>query len=241
MDLIIGALDGSTTFSAVSLGVTESFVLAQYNILAEDEFMGHKEAWVAAQGLKRGFDHRGIRFPNTEARDEGVRALKQADAIGYNIEMDGRFAETVLDYYGIRPKYIFEANIRRVIMFSQQEKFERMLAGRKIVLICSYAEDVKAAMERELQSKLGFTVTGTVKLEEYEDIPRVKAELQESDFDFALLAAGINALILAPYISQTLGKVAFDFGQAMESFVTGEIEMKGYLEKYIGLEKLMKM
>lgn len=48
--LLINALNQKIPFSVVSVGVTESFVLAQYNILTEDEFMGHKEAYVAALG-----------------------------------------------------------------------------------------------------------------------------------------------------------------------------------------------
>ena len=241
MNLILSALDNRSSFSVVSVGITESFVLAQYNILTEEQFMGHKEARVAAQGVKRGFDHRGIRFPNIQARDDGVKALKEADAVGYNMTDGSSFTENILNYYEIWPKYIFEANIRRVIMFSQQEKFEQMLTGRNIVLICSYADEVKTAMQKELQEKLGFKVTGTVNIEEYEDIPRVKAELDYVDFDLALIAAGVNAVILAPYISKNLGKVAFDIGQAMESLITGKIEMGGYLDKYIGIDKLMKM
>jgi hypothetical protein len=244
MDLVINALDRKIPFSVVSVGVTESFVLAQYSVLTEEEFLGHKETRVAAQGVKRGFDHRGIRFPNIQARDKAVASLRSAEVIGYNTTEamhSDQLTKKVFDYYKIEPRFIFEANIRRVIMFSQQEKFEKMLTGRKIVLICSYADEVKAAMEKNMQNRLGFKVTGTIKIEEFEDIPRVKAELTRIDFDLCLLAAGINAVILAPYIATTYGKVAFDLGQAMESFISGDIEMAGYLDRYIGIDNLMKM
>ncbi len=241
MDLLINALNDKMPFSAVSVGVTESFVLAQYTILTEEEFMGHKEAWVAAQGVKRGFDHRGVRFPNVKARDAAAEALQIADVIGYNMMDYNGLAIKVFNYYNIRSKYIFEANIRRVIMFSQQEKFEKMLAKQRIFLVCSYADEVKAAMEKNLQGKLGFKVVGTANIEEFEDIPKVKREFDRTDFDLCLLAAGINAVILGPYIARTYGKVAFDLGQAMESFITGEIEMGNYLDRYIGIEKLKKM
>ncbi len=79
MDLLTNALHDKIAFSVVSVGTTESFVLAQYTILRETEFMGHKEAWVAAQGVKRGFDHRGVRFPNVKARDAAAEALQIAD------------------------------------------------------------------------------------------------------------------------------------------------------------------
>jgi hypothetical protein len=248
LNQLVTALAKKTPFSVVSVGVTESFVLAQYTILKEDEFMGHKEAYVAAQGLKRGFDHRGIRFPNTEARNMAVSALANANAVGYNMTIKditssypGELTEKVFSYYNINPRYIFEANIRRVIMFSQPAKFKELLAGKKILLVCSYADEVKAAMEKNLKRELRFEVTGTVTIEEFEDIPRVKEEITAVDFDLCLLAAGINAVILAPYIAVHLGKVAFDLGQAMESLITGKIEMAGYLDRYIGLDKLMNM
>lgn len=134
-----------------------------------------------------------------------------------------------------------ESHIRRVIMFSQQEKFRLMLANRKILLICSYADEVKDAMEKDLKNNVEFDIVGTIIIEEFEDIPRVKEELIRFDFDLCLLAAGINAVILAPYIAKTYSKVAFDLGLGMESLITRHIEFVGYLERYIALDLLMKM
>ena len=209
---------------------------------SEKDFMDDKEAYVAAQGLKRGFDHRGIRFPNIQARDAAVEALSITDVVGYNMYLlDSELTKRVFDVNNIWPKYVFESHIRRVIMFSQQEKFRQMLANRKIILMCSYADEVKESMEKNLQKDLGFDIVGTINIEEYEDIPRVKMELKRFDFDLCLLAAGINAVILAPYIAKTYGKVAFDIGQGMESLITGQIEFIGYLERYITLDFLMKM
>lgn len=240
MDVIINALDRKIPFSVVSAGVTEMFVLAQYTILKEEEFLGHKEAYVAAQGAKRGFDHRGVRFPNIPARDAAVGALTLADAIGYNMFLlKCELTKKVWNYYNFKPKYVFEAHIRRVIMFSQQEKFQRMLANKKILLMCSYANEVKTSMEKDLQECLGFEIVGTINIEEFEDIPRVKEELSHFNFDLCLLAAGINAVILAPHIAKTYGKVAIDLGLGMESFITRKIEFVNYLGRDI--TKLMSM
>ncbi|MBA9085615.1 hypothetical protein FHR92_002082 [Fontibacillus solani] len=96
-------------------------------------------------------------------------------------------------------------------------------------------------MEEGLQKRLGFTITGTILIDQFEDIPRVKKEIAGCDFDLCLLAAGTNALILAPYIAQTYGKVAFDLGQGMASIVTGEIEIDIWMKKIIGMDKLMNM
>ena len=69
-----------------------------------------------------------------------------------------------------------------------------------------------------------------------------KKNWQNIDFDLALLAAGTNAIILAAYIKEMLGKVAFDIGHGMESLARGYFyDENAFLEKYVGIGKLMEM
>ncbi|MNZ39195.1 hypothetical protein D3C78_566840 [compost metagenome] len=245
MDRILYCLNNKHPLSVVSVGATETFVMAQYTVHPEPFFMNHPEASVANANHKRGVKHRGVRFPNIELRDAAVEAVKRADIIGYCLSvynMDaGKLTEIVFEKNNIKPLFVFDAYIRRVIMVSQKNKFDKMLSGRKILLISTMAEEVKLEMEQKLQNRLGFTITGTILIDRYEDIPRVKREIADYDFDLCLLAAGTNALILAPYIAQTYGKVAFDLGQGMASLVSGEIEVDIWMKKIIGMDKLMKM
>lgn len=245
MDKILYALKHKQPFSVVSVGATESFVLAQYKVLSEEEFMNHDEAFVANKGVTKGHEHRGIRFPNIEARDAAVKALRKVDVVGYNLlwwDMDsGELTEKVFDAYDLWPKYVFEAHIRRVIMFSQEEKFHRMLDGKKIVIVCGYADEVKEALNKNLKDKLGFDVVGAIKINEYEDIERVKEELKNYEFDICLIAAGINAIILAAHITEVYQKVVFDIGRGMESLITGELSKDYSMFKSLGIDKLMNM
>jgi len=246
MNLIIYALNHRIPCPVVSLGASESFVLAQDTVLSIRKILRHAESQVANKGLRRGHEHRGIRFPNYKARDELAAALRKIDVVGYNLTIQdqdsGLLTEKDLDYYNIWPKYTFEAYIRRVIMFSQKEKFEQMLRNRKIIIICGYADEVEAALNKTLQKELQFEIVGAIKILEYEDIPRVKREILRLDFDLALLAAGLNAIILAAYISQIKGKVAFDIGQGMETLITGKFQdTADYLTKSIGIIKLLEM
>lgn len=245
MDRILYCLNNKQPLSVVSVGATETFVMAQYTVHSEEYFMNHPEAAVANAGHKRGVKHRGVRFPNIEIRDAAVEAVKKADIIGYCLSvhnMDaGKLTEIVFEKNNIKPLFVYDAYIRRVIMVSQKNKFEKMLSGRKILLISTMAEEVKQQMEEGLQKRLGFTITGTILIDQFEDIPRVKEEIAGCDFDLCLLAAGTNALILAPYIAQTYGKVAFDLGQGMASIVTGKIEIDIWMKKIIGMDKLMNM
>lgn len=246
MDKILHALEYRIPCPVVSLGASESFVLAQDTVLSYRQFMTHAEARVANRGVKRGQQHRGIRFPNLQARNELAQALQSIDIIGCNLTIfdrhSGQLTERVMRYYNIAPTYTYEAYIRRVIMFSQKEKFEHMLRGKRILLICGYADEVAKALNEKLKKSLDFTVAGAIKIYEFEEIPRVKREIQALDFDLALLAAGLNAIILAAYIAEVKGKVAFDIGQGMESLITGEIvDEGGYLSQSIGIIKLLDM
>jgi spore maturation protein CgeB len=246
MDKILFALKNKIPYAIISVGATETYVMAQYHILSEKEFMNHPEAKVARDKVKRGHDHRGILFPNTEARDMAIDAVKVCDIVGYNTifwENDvGEFTEQVFDTYDIWRKYCFEAYIRRVIMISQKDKFEKMLEGRKILIVCGYADEVKETLNANLKKRLNFEIVGAVKVNQFEDIPRAKEEIANYDFDLALLAAGTNAIILAGFIKEKLGKVAFDIGNGMENLAKGYFfDEFDFLENYVGLDRLMEM
>lgn len=243
MDKILAALEAEQPLSIVSMGATEAFVMAQYGIFSEEEFMRHREAYIANLGKTSGFLHRGIRFPNIRARDEAVEAVRKADIVGYNTIVNDAvvLARRVFKTYNLNPPYVFEANLRRVFMFSQREKFARMLAGRRLLLISGFAQEAKEAMEAGLTEKLGFQVVGAIRIFEYEEIPEVKSQLDQYDFDLVFLAAGVNALILAPYIAEKYGKVAIDIGSAMQSFISGFVVTDSWILENIGIENLFYM
>ncbi len=243
MDIILNALIKKEPCSIVSVGATEAFVMAQYTLFSEEEFMRDPEAVVANQGIQSGFQHRGIRFPNIKARDEAVDAVRKADIIGYNTLVDSarRLTESVFRAYDIQPRLIFEANLRRVLMFSQKEKFFEMLRGRRILLVGSPAPRARAALEQNFQKSLNYEIAAALPIYEYEEINRVKEQIVRCEFDLCLLAAGINAVILAPFIAKSMGKVAFDIGSGMESIFTGEIVIDAWLTYIIGMDRLLRM
>lgn len=243
MDKIIYALNSKSPCSIISVGATEAFAAAQYTIFPEEVFMNDREALIANMGLKSGFEHRGIRFPNVQIRDDLVEAIRKADIVGYNTIVDYPrvLTERVFQAYNINPEFIFEANIRRVFMFSQEAKFKEMIRGRKILLIGALAYQAKEAMERNLRGELGFEIVGAVSIFEYEDIPMIKMLVDCFQFDLCLLAAGTNAAILAPYISERYGVVAFDIGSGMKSLITGELVKDAWITDIIGIDNLFNM
>ncbi len=239
MDEILHALKKKKPLSVISVGQTEAFVMAQYKVFTEKEFMQHREAYIANNGLKL----RGISFPNIKARDAAVVAVRKADIVGYNtiVAPARKLTEKVFKAYDIKPEWIFESNIRRVIMFSQKEKFRDMLRNRKILLIGSLAKDARKALQKNLQDKLGFKIVDAIPIYSYKEIPRIKKKISDYNFDLCLLGAGVNAVILAPYIARTHGKVAFDIGFGMKSLITGKVVTDSWITEIIGLKKLFKM
>ena len=237
------ALEKRQGLSVVSIGQTEAFVMAQYVLFSEEEFLSHREAEIANQGSREGFMHRGIRFPNVAARDEAVEAVKKADIVGYNtIEPVARdLTEKVFALHQIHPRFYFEAHLRRVLMFSQKERFERILAGRRILLIGALAPQAALVLNTKLKRRLGFEIAAAIPLYEFEEIPWVKEQIARYNFDLCLLGAGVNAVILSLYIARHLGKVAVDLGSGMESLITGKIVTDSFINEVIGLDRLLQM
>lgn len=242
MNRMLAALENKTPLSVVSVGQTEAFVMAQYVVYTEEEFMAHREAYNANRGEKSGFFHRGIRFPNLAARDETVEAVKKAHVIGYNtiVEPAKSFTEKVFKAHGIVPHTIFEANIRRVIMFSQKEGFEKLMQNRKVLLVGSLAEKARTVLDTKYRKAPARSVE-TMTIYEYEEIPRVKEEIAKIDFDICFLAAGVNAVILASFIAGELGRVAFDIGWGMQSLINSRIVTDSWVTNHIGIASLFNM
>lgn len=248
MERMISSLEDKKPCSIISVGQTEAVVLGQDKfkedpILRKYQTHLRKEAKIANKGVKEGFRHRGIRFPNPKAQQEALAAVKAADIIGYNtIEENAReITERVFTLYGIEPKEYYEANIRRVFMKSQVEKFETILKNRRVLLIGSLAEKAKQKMLDKYSERLGVQIVGAIPIYEYEEIPKVKKKIDAVSFDICFLGAGTNALILAHYIAEKHGKVAFDIGSGLQTFITDEIVTDSWINEIIGLDNLMKM
>ncbi|RBW69261.1 GT-D fold domain-containing glycosyltransferase [Bacillus taeanensis] len=248
MSRLIQSLEKKKPCSIISVGQTEAVVMGQDRfhsdeVLKKYQFHLQRESEIANKGVKEGFYHRGIRFPNPKAQKELLEAVKAADIIGYNtIEENAKeITERVLSIYNIEPAAFFEANIRRVFMKSQKQKFKELLKNRRVLLIGSLAPKAKTALEQKYAKELGCKIVGAIPIYEYEDIPEVKKQIDHFSFDICFLAAGVNAVILAPYIAQKYRKVAFDIGSGMQTFVTNEIVTDTWINEIIGLDNLMNM
>ncbi|MEN6391186.1 MAG: GT-D fold domain-containing glycosyltransferase [Syntrophomonas sp.] len=243
MERISYCLNKNTPLAVVSVGATEAFVMAQYVLFSEEEILDHPEAQVANWNIQEGHFHRGLLFPNTQARDAAAEAACQADIVGYNtiVKPARELTQRVFAIHNINPPAVFEAHLRRVVMFSQKERLIEMLQNKKLLLVGAPAPEIKRKIETRYLRLYNCRIVGAIQIFDFKEINRVKREIAEHEFDICFLAAGTNALILAPYISKHLGKVAFDIGHGMTSLATQRIVMDDWLVRIIGLDNIMKM
>jgi hypothetical protein len=94
----------------------------------------------------------------------------------------------------------------------------QLLTGRKLLVIGNAASE----LARVLTGR-GYVVSGIISpVKGFPDIERVMAELRDSEFDLALVSAGIPAVILCWRIAVERGKVALDFGHMADMIVNGK-------------------
>lgn len=110
-----------------------------------------------------------------------------------------------LEYYDIPTERICDSYMGRHL-HSTGLLYE-MLQHKRVLLLGNHALNLVPFLEKHQIKLAGHTT-----VDNFEDLPRVKEYVSKVDFDMALVSAGIPTLILAPWITQTLGRCAMDFG-----------------------------
>lgn len=216
LDSIKEAIEQNTPFSLLRVGDGENIVMAQDSILTIPEVLNRGWAKAANEGKK------GVTIPNLELRDEMVEALKKADLIGIPFwENDPIMAdqivkrpltEAIFKYFNIVPSKICHTFVNRVL--TQKKEFWSLLKGKRILLIGSWADQVKPILEKE---PYGLNIAITYEFTKYDHIKETLDKVTEikDEFDIALVSCGVNAVVLAQRIAELTGKVALDFGKSL--------------------------
>jgi hypothetical protein len=88
--------------------------------------------------------------------------------------------------------------------------YDTVLKDKRVYLIGNKVQDLLPVLD-----KFQIELAGYTQANNFPDIPRIKECLSKTDFDLALLSAGILSLILGPWIKRSLGRCALDFGGAI--------------------------
>ncbi|MBD2848617.1 hypothetical protein IDH44_25890 [Paenibacillus sp. IB182496] len=211
LDALNGALDAGQPLSVVRLGDGELLTLAQDVVMAQEE--------VAEQGHFLGYA--GVRLPDPEARNLLVHAVRHADIVGIPGQRLPNFQP--LAFAAFRAHGIDYRELRMTLstinyVLYLEGRLPELLRGRRILLI----GNVAPALAEVLRGR-GLAVSGAVApVRGMDDVPRVMESIAEQDFDLALVAAGIAAVVLTQRIATELGKVAIDFGHLADALAKGE-------------------
>lgn len=144
-------------------------------------------------------------------RTEILEAVRHADIIGIPAPLyTGRWpeAEFFFEHYSLQVELVCDAYIGR-LLHNEGILYEK-LKNKRIVLLGNNALNLVPVLEKHQIELVGHTG-----VDYFEDIPRVKSFLEQTDFEMAIISAGVPSLILAPWIAKKLGRCALDFGCAV--------------------------
>ncbi len=193
-------------FSLVRVGDGENIVMAQGSVYPEEQI--RNIAWANDE------NYTGVVLPNYSARDMMLDGIRNASVVGV-LHQTGAFewrhlTEKVFSVHQIQPRQLCYAGIN-LYMPSNPVIIDLIIKNR-VLLIGKNAP----AFGEFIHSRFNTVAMGSIIINNFFEIPRVLRQATEYNYELALISAGSNAVILAPLLAK-LGKVAIDFGSAMNT------------------------
>ncbi len=206
--------------SIVRIGDGENHVLAQNSVWSMKKLL--KEGWVtqANKGVK------GVNFPNLLLRDQMLEAIKKADVVGILKPNDKiilapkrikrELTDKIFAHYKLMPPVTCDALVFRALV--NEPAFWKLLRGKRVLLITRNVTEVAA-----LLGKRPYKLSISLKLyfDHYDQMEETlkKISIHKDQFDIALIACGVNAVILAQKVAELSGKVGIDIGKAVTKYI----------------------
>ncbi len=207
------ALAVGQPLSVVRLGDGELLALAHDTVLPLEE--------VRQKG--RFLSTAGMQLPDPQARDMLADSLRMAGIIGIPHSRLPTFQGLlfpVLRYYGLSYRSLTLTTSTMNYALHEHGLLQQLLPGKRLLLIGNRAPE----LANMLLASASLTIAGVISpVRGFSDIPRVMQEAAICEFDLALVASGIPAVVICERIASQLGKVALDFGHLADKLVSGEI------------------
>ena len=146
-------------------------------------------------------------IPDQKLRDGLLNGVLNSDIIGI---FRPKWKQTVefFDYFNVPSDYLCDSYIGKGLHFSGL--LYKMLRNKRVYLVGNNVQTLFPVLE-----KFQIPLAGSTKVNSFQDIPRVKDCLSQADFDFAILACGMPALILTSWVTKALNRCALDLGNAV--------------------------
>lgn len=207
-----GALRENRPLSIVRLGDGELLTLAHGTVISTEEAL----RWGAF------LPYAGVHLPNPAAREALAAAIRAADIIGVPESRHPSYQGLlfpVLRHYGIDYRSLRLTTSTVNYELNTGGYLTRLVHGRRVLLIGNQAEALAGYLGQRGVQVVGWLAP----VQGVADVPRVMMRFREvPDFDLALVAAGVAAVMICTRISGELGKVALDTGHLADKLIKGE-------------------
>ncbi|WP_309122783.1 GT-D fold domain-containing glycosyltransferase [Paenibacillus sp.] len=214
--------------SVVRVGDGENICLAQYKVWSI-----RKTLYTRWARLSRTTNWKGVRLPNVLLREQLIASIKKADIVGIPYENDREIlakqhtlrplTDRCFRRYKIRPKAVCHTFVNRHMV--EYESFWEMLRGKKAVVISRWAGDLKRWVGTKYND-FDIDFTRLIRIDRFEEIPKVLRKMEKVECDIVLISAGVNAVILAERLAREQGRVAIDFGKSAVFMVKGDRKVR---------------
>jgi hypothetical protein len=159
-----------------------------------------------------------------ELRRQVLEGIRQADIIGtIETAYDGKW-RLFFDHYEIPYDRICNGYIGRGLHFTGL-LYDQILRNRRVFLLGWYAKNLLPFFE-EYGIQLAGMYEGSHQINYFEEIPKIQSIIRKTEFDIAIISAGISSLIFGPWISRELGRCAIDIGSTT-GYINRELNQIG--------------
>lgn len=193
---------------------------------------GHGEiaylGWSEFPTWKVDFDphgyYAGATAPVSIIKADLLEALRSTDIVGFHVSWGdvwedrgaADLTKKLLQGFEFIPEQVCSAYITHEMI--KCDRFWKSLENLRVVLVGRRAAEASIIFKNK-----GINVTYTTVLEGYEEIEKVYKDLSiRTEWDIALISAGIPATVLAPMLANKTNKVVIDFGHALDKLIEGE-------------------
>lgn len=192
---------------------------------------GHAEllylGWPEVSELTGGFEkirkYNGGTANIDEIKIDVLEALKQVDITGILTTGDSDstgwdiMTKEIFHKFNFTPQYVCSAWVTHSMVEEPEQQFLKWLNNKEIVLVGRRAQEAAKKFK-----DFGANVVDCLGIESYSEINEVHRKLVNNNkWEIALLAAGISATVLAPRVAASTGRIAIDFGHALDSIIDG--------------------
>lgn len=210
-DLLWTAIVEKRPLSLVRLGDGELLSLAYDTVMSPAE----------VDEVGAFLPYAGVPIPDASVQRSLIDAIKEADYIGVPVSRKPAFQMLMF-----RICKHYQLPIRELKLTTSTINFSLyhtgylipLLYGRRILLIGN-----KAVSTAQVLRKKGINVIGTIyPVSNFSDIEKVLASCGEYEYDIALVAAGVPAVVICQRIASTYRKVAIDIGHVADEMLKNE-------------------